>query len=197
MDFVVNSIPLVFQLDFLRQRYFTILKTIRCHVTRRFVFYHIAPRIREVADVRTTKIYEGNGVTCLLRHNVGTRKRPVVSSTPRAALSPSETPNPLYAFNKKLGWSPRFLRRPARGLVLKYSVMPDDGFPQRPKHVALYHSIVCYKYSCNWLPSCPLFCSTVTIPTEQSPLFPQTQTLLHFTSSHVTFDVQNYFPLRA
>jgi hypothetical protein len=66
-------------------------------------------------------------------------------------------------------------------LVLKYSVMPDDGFLQSPKHVALFHSLVCYKYSCDWLPSCPLFRSIVTIPTEQSPLFPETQTLLYFT----------------
>jgi len=157
----------------------------------------------------------GSGVTYLIRLNVGTRKRSVVSSTPRAALSPSEKPKPLTlsirsCVGRRAGLGkegknilplqqkePRLLRRPTRDLLLKYSVMPDDGFLQRPKHVALYHSLVCYKYSCDWLPSCPLFRSIVTIPTEQSTLFPQTQTLLHFTSSQVRFDVQNHSPLRA
>lgn len=92
---------------------------------------------------------------------------------------------------------PRFLRRPTRGLVLKYSVIPDYGFLQRPKHVALYHLLVRYKYGCDWLPSSPLFRSVVTIPTEQSRLFAQAQTLLHFTSSQTRFALQNHFPLRA
>jgi len=43
VDFVVNSVPLVFQFDFLRQRPFKILKTVHYLVTRRFVCYHKRP----------------------------------------------------------------------------------------------------------------------------------------------------------
>jgi hypothetical protein len=41
---------------------------------------------------------------------------------------------------------------------IKYFNMYDDDFIQRPKHVALYHSVMFYKHVCDLLLSSLYYC---------------------------------------
>ena len=79
--FCGQQCPVVFRLDFLHQRSFKILKTIRCLVTRRCVCYHIRPentwcgrKVMRLATLCT------NRQSCCLPLHMAVRLTPAVDS---------------------------------------------------------------------------------------------------------------------